>query len=105
MAFRRDTDGTPASPWHDIPHQVPGSDSLLHFVCEIPRYEKAKMEVATAEPHNAIAQDVKNGAPRYYHGPIYWNYGCVPRAWEDSRPAHATDGHPLYRFSDSTPGL
>eukprot|EP00936_MAST-01D_sp_MAST-1D-sp1_P001877 g1877.t1 len=100
MAFRRDTDGTPASPWHDIPHQVPGNNGLLHFVCEIPRYEKAKMEVATTEAHNAIAQDVKKGALRYYHGPIYWNYGCVPQTWEDPRVAGSAEVHGAFGDND-----
>ena len=23
------------------------------------------------------------GKLRYYHGPIFWNYGCIPKTWED----------------------
>jgi inorganic pyrophosphatase len=29
------------------------------------------------------AQDTKKGKLRDYHGPIFWNYGCLPQTWED----------------------
>ena len=45
---------------------------------------KAKMEVATKEENNPIAQDIKKGKLRDYHGPIFWNYGCLPQTWEVS---------------------
>jgi inorganic pyrophosphatase len=51
-------DGKQISPWHDIPLK---SGDHFHFVNEIPKYTKAKMEVATKEPHNPIAQDIKKG--------------------------------------------
>jgi len=72
----------PRSPWHDVPLEAgPG---LYNFVCEIPRMTRAKMEVDTKAAHNPIVQDVtKKGEPRYYHGPIFWNYGCLPMTWED----------------------
>lgn len=41
------------------------------------------MEVMGKEPLNPIAQDIKNGNLRFYHGPIFWNYGCIPQTWED----------------------
>ena len=68
------------SPWHDIPLKA---GELFHFVTEIPKYTKAKMEVATKESNNPIAQDIKKGKLRDYHGPIFWNYGCLPQTWED----------------------
>lgn len=37
-------------------------------VVEIPKMSKAKMEVATKEPNNPIAQDMKKGKLRDYHG-------------------------------------
>ena len=40
------------SPWHDIPHK--SSPDLVSFVCEIPKFERAKMECATKLPHNPI---------------------------------------------------
>lgn len=45
------------------------------MVVEIPKMTKAKMEVATKEENNPIAQDIKKGVLRDYHGPIFWNYG------------------------------
>jgi hypothetical protein len=39
------------------------------------RHTQAKMEVATKEESNPIAQDIKKGKLRDYHGPIFWNYG------------------------------
>jgi len=44
-------------------------------VVEIPKMTKAKMEIATKEEFNPIAQDIKKGKLRDYHGPIFWNYG------------------------------
>eukprot|EP00600_Ochromonadales_sp_CCMP1393_P008793 CAMPEP_0174976106 /NCGR_PEP_ID=MMETSP0004_2-20121128/12839_1 /TAXON_ID=420556 /ORGANISM="Ochromonas sp., Strain CCMP1393" /LENGTH=254 /DNA_ID=CAMNT_0016227081 /DNA_START=67 /DNA_END=831 /DNA_ORIENTATION=+ len=72
--------GKDISPWHDIPLK---DGDLFNFVNEIPKYTKAKMEVATKEESNPIAQDMKKGKLRDYHGPIFWNYGCLPQTWED----------------------
>jgi len=70
------------SPWHDIPWEgtTPGT---VNMVVEIPRYTLAKMEVDTKSAMNPIVQDTKKGKLRYYHGPLFWNYGCVPQTWED----------------------
>ena len=46
------------------------------------------MEVATKEASNPIAQDIKKGKLRDYHGPIFWNYGCLPQTWEDPNIEH-----------------
>eukprot|EP00037_Helgoeca_nana_P000505 m.21979 g.21979 ORF g.21979 m.21979 type:complete len:271 (+) comp10605_c0_seq1:20-832(+) len=84
----RNSDGEAASPWHSIPLFANKVAGTLNFVNEIPRYTTAKMEVATSTPHNPIVQDSnKDGSPRYYHGPLYWNYGCLPQTWEDPRLA------------------
>jgi hypothetical protein len=85
------------SPWHDIP--LKDSSGHYNFLTEvitlcfsckctsnmfqIPKFGKHKMEVMGKEPLNPIAQDIKNGNPRLYHGPIFWNYGCIPQTWED----------------------
>ena len=42
-----------------------------------------KMEVDTKAEGNPIKQDEKKGKARLYHGPIFWNYGCLPQTWED----------------------
>jgi len=73
------------SPWHDIPLK---DGDLFNFVNEIPKYTKAKMEVSTKEASNPIAQDIKKGKLRDYHGPIFWNYGCLPQTWEDPNVEH-----------------
>lgn len=73
------------SPWHDIPLQ---NGAHFNFINEIPKYTKAKMEVATKEASNPIAQDIKKGKLRDYHGPIFWNYGCLPQTWEDPNVLH-----------------
>lgn len=74
------------SPWHDIP--LEGSNGSYNMVVEIPKMTKAKMEVATKEENNPIAQDIKKGKLRDYHGPIFWNYGCLPQTWEDPNVEH-----------------
>jgi len=75
------------SPWHDIPLEGE-TEGSYNMVVEIPKYTKAKMEVATKEEKNPIAQDIKKGALRDYHGPIFWNYGCLPQTWEDPNVEH-----------------
>ena len=65
--------GNSISPWHDIP--LYNDDGTVNMVTEIPKMTKAKMEVATKEENNPIAQDVKKGKLRDYHGPIFWNFG------------------------------
>jgi len=91
------TDDTPVSPWHDIP--LEGSDGSYNMVVEIPKMTKAKMEVATKEENNPIAQDIKKGNLRDYHGPIFWNYGCLPQTWEDPNEEHPE----LKVFGDDDP--
>jgi inorganic pyrophosphatase len=85
------------SPWHDIP--LEGKDGAYNMVVEIPKYTKAKMEVATKEENNPIAQDIKKGKLRDYHGPIFWNYGCLPQTWEDPNEEHPE----LKVFGDNDP--
>jgi inorganic pyrophosphatase len=88
--FRRrfkDASGKEVSPWHDIDLKV--SDGVYNAVFEIPKMTKPKMEVATKEPNNPIAQDEKKGKLRDYHGPIFWNYGMFPQTWEDPNIVHS----------------
>lgn len=86
------------SPWHDIPLKG-SSDGTYNAVIEIPKMTKAKMEVATKEPGNPIAQDMKKGKLRDYHGPIFWNYGCLPQTWENPNEEHPE----LKCFGDDDP--
>lgn len=75
------------SPWHDVPLYVLGQGKnakVLHFLCEIPKWTRAKYEIATRELFNPIKQDVKNGKVRYYqHGDMLFNYGAFPQTWEN----------------------
>lgn len=82
--------GDAISPWHDIP--LKGSGDSYNMVVEIPKMTKAKMEIATKEESNPIAQDIKKGNLRDYHGPIFWNYGCIPQTWEDPNEKHPEVG-------------
>ena len=85
------------SPWHDIP--LMGDNGSCNMVVEIPKTTKAKMEVATKEEFNPIAQDIKKGKLRDYHGPFFWNYGCFPQTWEDPTVEHPE----LKCFGDDVP--
>ena len=75
------------SPWHDIP--LYSSDGYVHMITEIPKFSRAKFEIATGEPFNPIKQDTKNGKLRdYNYGDMCFNYGAFPQTWED--PTHTT---------------
>jgi inorganic pyrophosphatase len=87
------------SPWHDIPLKSAKAGGYYNAIIEIPKMTKAKMEVATKEPNNPIAQDIKKGKLRDYHGPIFWNYGCLPQTWEDPNEEHPV----LKCFGDNDP--
>ncbi|XP_020881298.1 soluble inorganic pyrophosphatase 6, chloroplastic-like [Arabidopsis lyrata subsp. lyrata] len=52
------------SPWHDIPLHL--GDGVFHFIVEIPKESRAKMEVATDEAFTPIKQDTKKRKLRYY---------------------------------------
>lgn len=96
LMFKAESDTT-ISPWHDIPFK--GDGDGYNMLVEIPKMTKAKMEVATKEEQNPIAQDIKNGNLRDYHGPIFWNYGCIPQTWEDPNEEHPE----LKVFGDDDP--
>jgi inorganic pyrophosphatase len=73
--------GEVVSPWHDMPLELEGG--LYNMLTEIPKMTLKKMEVDTKAEGNPIKQDEKKGKARLYHGPIFWNYGCLPQTWED----------------------
>merc|ERR1712113_1275144 len=56
----KDASGKDISPWHDIPLKT-GEPGVYNAIFEIPKMTKPKMEVATKEENNPIAQDVKKG--------------------------------------------
>jgi inorganic pyrophosphatase len=76
------------SPWHDIP--LFSTEGLVHMITEIPKFSRAKFEIATGEPLNPIKQDTKNGKLREYkYGDMCFNYGAFPQTWED--PKHTSE--------------
>jgi len=83
----KDAKGGDVSPWHDVPLHT-GEDGVFNCIVEIPKMTRHKMEVNTKEPGSPIAQDVKKGKLRDYHGPIFWNYGMFPQTWEDPHVEH-----------------
>jgi inorganic pyrophosphatase len=84
------------SPWHDIPLK---DGDFFNFVTEIPKFTSAKMEIVKSEVLNPIAQDIKSGQLRFYHGPIYWNYGYIPQTWENPNVEHSV----MKCFGDNDP--
>jgi inorganic pyrophosphatase len=79
------------SPWHHIPMLASTNGNEFHYVHEISKGERRKMEVQTKLPYNPIKQDVKNGKPREFsYGDLPFNYGCIPQTWED--PSHSPMG-------------
>lgn len=85
--FKNTSSGELISPWHDLPLGTDVGEEKW-MVTEIPKMTRPKFEINKAEPHNPIAQDIKNGEVRDYHGPVYWNYGALPRTWEDPSVKH-----------------
>lgn len=88
------------SPWHDIP-LFASAYGNFNFLCEIPKWTRAKFEVATGEAANPIKQDEKKGVLREYKwGDMMFNYGMFPQTWEDPAVISADtgckgDGDPL----------
>jgi len=88
VAIQYSYDGQRISPWHDVPFTA-GVDAngmtLLHFVCEIPRGTREKVEIHKGVPYNDLLQDVhKDGSLRtYVYSPAIINYGAIAQTWED----------------------
>ncbi|RPB19851.1 pyrophosphatase-domain-containing protein [Terfezia boudieri ATCC MYA-4762] len=86
-------DGSPISPFHDIPLFANEQKTLLNMIVEIPRWTNAKMEICKEETLNPIKQDIKKGKLRYVrncfpHKGYLWNYGAFPQTWEDPNHIH-----------------
>ena len=77
-----------------MPLQADGD--AFHFLCEIPKWTRAKLEVAIDEVNNPLKQDAtKAGLPREYaHGDMLFNYGALPQTWEDPSHRHPDTGCP-----------
>ncbi|QKX63338.1 uncharacterized protein TRUGW13939_10508 [Talaromyces rugulosus] len=57
LSFAADN-GSPISPWHDIPLMADSTERIFHMVVEIPRGSRPKMEIAKEVPGNPIKQDM-----------------------------------------------
>ena len=81
--FFKDLEGNAISPFHHIP--LKNKDGSVNFVCEIPKYTRAKFEINTKEKFNPISQDLnKAGSLREYKmGDFPFNYGAFPQTFED----------------------
>jgi len=74
------------SPWHDIPLYANKENKDVHFLCEIPKWTRAKYQTATKEKDNPIYQDSIDGKPRLTaYGDMIFNYGALPQTWEDPK--------------------
>ena len=54
------------SPWHDVPFWADADQTLVHFVCEIPRLTRSKLEIHKSVAGNKLVQDTKGPHPRFY---------------------------------------
>lgn len=88
-AYLRGPEGI-VSTWHDVPLEA--GTGWYNFVNEIPKMGTAKLEAATKEDGNPIAQDTKKGELREYPWSIEWNYGFLPQTWEDPKEVHPEAG-------------
>ncbi|KAG7535451.1 Inorganic pyrophosphatase, partial [Arabidopsis thaliana x Arabidopsis arenosa] len=68
--FFQDGSGKKVSPWH-VPLHL--GDGVFHFIVEIPKESRAKMEVSLL----------------IYSYNINWNYGLFPQTWEDPTLANS----------------
>lgn len=77
--------------WHDIDLYVNKEAGIVNYVCEIPKGTRDKFEIDTKDTKNPIRQDLdKEGNLRQYkRGDVFFNYGAMPRTWED--PEHLLD--------------
>lgn len=86
------TSSSQISLWHDIPlypFTRSRQDHIVNMVNEIPKCSRKKYEIATKELNNPIKQDTKDGALREFKkGDLYFNYGCLPRTWENPDHEH-----------------
>ena len=51
-----------------------------------------------------LPQDTKKGKLRFYHGPIFWNYGYIPQTWEDPNVKHPKVKRPASYVTDWNAG-
>lgn len=72
------------SPWHNINYRY---NHNYTFIVEIPKLTTKKVEMNKNLKYKVLTQELQNGRERYYHGPIYLNYGFISQTWES--PYHS----------------
>jgi 3'-phosphoadenosine 5'-phosphosulfate synthase len=97
MSFK--ADGKTVSPWHGIDTWADKDKGIVNAIIEISKNTRPKMEVATKEEGNPIKQDMKKGKLRDYPLDIFWNYGMIPKTWENPKAEHPE----LKAFGDNDP--
>ena len=81
------------SPWHDVPFWADADKTLVHFVCEIPRLTRSKLEIHKSVAGNKLVQDTKGPHPRFYkYSAAVVNYGAISQTWEDPAVADEHTG-------------
>ena len=81
------------SPWHDVPFWADADKTLVHFVCEIPRLTRSKLEIHKSVAGNKLVQDTKGPHPRFYkYSAAVVNYGAISQTWEDPAVANEHTG-------------
>jgi len=93
------SDGKNVSPWHGIDTWADKEANVVNAIIEISKNTRPKMEVATKEESNPIKQDMKKGKLRDYPLDIFWNYGMIPKTWENPKAEHPE----LKAFGDNDP--
>jgi len=81
-------DGSPISPFHDIPLWADKEKGIANMVVEIPKGTQPKLEISKADYLNPIKQDIKNGKLRYVALKYPFNYGALPQTWENPASVH-----------------
>jgi len=80
--------GSPVSPFHDVPLWVDKAKGLANMVFEIPRGTQPKLEISKNDLLNPIKQDIKNGKLRYVALKYPFNYGAFSQTWENPAFVH-----------------
>ncbi|KAI9276897.1 hypothetical protein BDA99DRAFT_474783 [Phascolomyces articulosus] len=90
IAYLENDDGTPISPFHDVPlYPNANDDSVFNMIVEIPRGQNAKVEIQKDQEFNPFAQKVSKHDKLKFIANIYpwhgypWSYGSIPQTWEN----------------------
>lgn len=71
------------SPVHEIELYPILSDMFVNMVVEIPKGTCLKMEIKMNEINNPLGYDVKDGNVRKSEMLYPYNYGALPKTWEN----------------------